>query len=260
MGTAINGQTPSGFVINGNTVNGLASLGKIIYLKESYIEDGLVIHLDGYIPPDGLVWQDISISENHVTLPAGVTYDAQSKGYVFNGTGRGISSKILPLTAGNPEFTVETVYTPSALPSTLMGSCWFGALSYTGNLKTFCVAMDPSLRIFPDFINVTLSSNARMTLGQKQSFSFAKSTSPPGATDNVLVVDNVVRSYTWNSSSGAFAIPQSQLYVGQFWPYGGDNRYLKGTIHSIRIYNRKLTLNEQQHNYTVDAERFGLQI
>jgi len=245
----------------GSEVKKVYNNGELVFSSEpQYVTDGLIMHLDGHTPPSSNVWQDLSPSENHLPLSSGVSYDPDAKGYVFNGTSRSVSSKNLALPTGNFPFTVETVFKAGRkVGASHEGICWFGGTSITPGIMCSMFIFN-GMKYQPSFMNVEFLSNSPVIAGKTECASFAKSDGDFRATDYSLLFNNNQMPYTWSGSGlgGTFQIPASPLYVGQAWPYSMTYRYLYGTIHNIRIYNRQLTLEEQQRNYAIDKKRFNI--
>lgn len=62
-----------------------------------------------------------------------------------------------------------------------------------------------------------------------------------------------------NGSTGAWgALTSGSTYIGIKNPAASSSYPLNGKIYSIRIYNRKLSLAEMQHNQLVDNNRFNI--
>ena len=234
--------------------------GELVFSSEpQYVTDGLIMHLDGHTTPSGNVWIDLSAEENHVTLNPAVTYDSTLKGYVFNGGQTGVSLKNLALPSGNFPFTMEMVFNIAFGPATSSyGMCWFGNATSASNGRITAMHYYGDRRIVVNFTNTTIVNDARITFGKIGASSFAKSSGDIGTFDYSFLVDGVKYPYTWLDSSGNMAIPNSPLTIGQGFPYNPPFRHMTGTIHSVRIYNRQLTLDEQKHNYSIDEKRFNI--
>lgn len=242
---------------------------KEIPILDNYITEGLIIHLDGYDEPVGNVWKDRSINKNDVVIEnfdkdKGSYYDSKTKGYVFNTIGipstRGVSLKELGI-SGNNEFTVEVVFSPHAYNKDMIsGLLHFGDSPLTGTGKTFSITFDEKAdKVIITFTNVHFTNlGSGYKFDSLQSVSFAHETGNMTMNQNTgqsLVIDGEVQPYK-ATASATINLTNSKLYVGQAGVFNNQFRGFIGTIHSIRIYNRQLSVDEQMKNYEIDKNRF----
>lgn len=259
-----------GRLIGKNSYIVKSSVSKDKIILDDYVEDGLLLHYDGYDRPKEDVWLDSSNNHNDLILEnfskdKGSYYDSKNKGYVFNTIGtpttRGISKQVLGIT-GNNEFTVETVFSVHGHnEGTSSGLLHFGDSPLTVNGRTFSFALDNDNKIRFSFTNVSFENTSLIYgLDKIQAVSFAHETG------NIVVNQTTGHSVLINGENAIYKaggsininLTNSKLYVGQNGPYNNEFRGFIGTIHSIRIYNRCLTLEEQMQNYKVDLTRFKI--
>lgn len=246
-----------------------SNVSKEKVILDDYVEDGLIVHYDGYDSPEENVWIDKSSNHNDLIIEnfssdKGSYYDKKSKGYVFNTIGtpstRGISKQDLGIT-GNNEFTVEVVFSVHSYnEDTSLGILHFGDSPLTVDGRTFNLSLDEDNdRVKFSFANVAFSNvSTTYELDKIQAVSFAHEIGNMvinQTTGQSVLIDGEIASYEADGTT-TINLVNSKLYVGQNGPYNNEFRGFIGTIHSIRIYNRFLTLEEQKQNYKIDLTRF----
>lgn len=259
-----------GRLIGKNTYAIKSNVVKEKIILDNYVEDGLLVHLDGYDSPEENVWFDRSLNHNDLVIEnfskdKGSYYDNKNKGYVFNTIGkpstRGISKHELGIT-GNNEFTVEVVFSIHGYDTTETGILHFGVSPLIGDGKTFNLYPDKDKnKIRFSFTNIyftNMESTYHLDSIQAVSFAHEKGNIVNNQTTGQSVLINGYNESYKAYGTTSINLSDSKLYVGQNGPFNGEFRGFIGTIHSIRIYNRALTLDEQLKNYKVDITRFKI--
>lgn len=248
-----------------------SNVSKEKVILDDYVEDGLIVHYDGYDSPEENVWIDKSNNHNDLiienfTSDKGSYYDRKSKGYVFNTIGapstRGISKQALGITDNN-EFTVEVVFSVHGYnEDTSSGILYFGDSPLTTSGRTFMLGLDKDEnKIRFSFTNAAfVNDSLTYQLDKIQAVSFAHEKG------NMVLDQGSGQSVLINGESATYKadgnvninLINSKLYVGQNGVLNNEFRGFIGTIYSIRVYNRYLTIEEQIQNYKIDITRFKI--
>ena len=213
-------------------------------VPSGYVTDGLIFFLDGLQFATSSEWKDI-IGGNVFALN-NCSINADNNGVVFNGsTSYGVMDGAV---SNNFEGeTIEIALTKSAdiinktafcqpyLNNSVGISMRFGYEA--ANRPRFAMGLDGVTRNFY-YTNITqnknvISGNADMVIVNGTTLTLTHST------------------YYSKNTTG-------KTYVGAHATTGNLTGYYNGTIHAIRIYNRKLTQAEILQNQTADAARYSL--
>jgi hypothetical protein len=227
---------------------------------KDYILDGLILCLEGINKPVFGEWPDSSGTDNHVRLinfTGGNRYDEANSGYVFAGwPAYGVSNKMSNI-VGSQALTIEIVFNWSG---TVVGAgaapLWFGNESIaTGNGVAYWFT---SFYRGVSFVNFDMSvPMADVPVGQMNALSFSRAAGSSNVTtDRAFLVNG--NPHPGNANTGNVNIGNSTIKIGYGQPWSGDNRPFIGTIHAVRVYNRRLTEAEQLHNYAADVRNYDL--
>lgn len=202
-----------------------------------YITDGLIFWLDGiYKGNDPTRWKDL-IGHKVFTL-TGCTF--QDRGVYFGGVGSGIYAG-----AVSEDYLTDTIE---------------AAVTGLGNQQTILCSPYNSQTMTRPGISLITGQKTPATGFVIAGSNNSHKTIDGDARWKTLSVneDRVVR----NLSNGTFTgtnwwVPPSETSttIGR---RNEDNYMFKGTMHCLRIYNRKLTEEEMKFNQQVDNERFNL--
>lgn len=204
------------------------------YDEYGYIAAGKVFHIDGINKGnDSTKWTELI---NEYTFPYNAHTTLSSTGVVFDGKSGSyiISDQSLPLnTFKADECTIECVFEITS------GRCFFSSGSNT---------------------NIIFSINNNLFVF------YAGSTSNNAWTPTSLTGKNTVSlsdSYGYQNGTALVATTTASLNQGSGKMSLGGRSYgsafpITGTLHCIRIYNRKLTVEEIINNQQVDNTRFSL--
>ena len=196
-----------------------------------YIQDGLVFWLDGIDKgPNEGYWTDLKggcqysyPASGTTVLDKGVEFTSQVTMHLASGT-----------VPNNSGYTIEVCFVKS------------GGGSPTGIFSIESGATSGS-------IAVAINNNKNMFM-QRQKCILENPT-----LDSLSMYSYNLDVCCVNGNQGTFtgtdywSVGQNNVGVGAI--YG--TRGIIGIIHSIRIYNRKLSLLEMKHNQSIDSQRFG---
>lgn len=225
------GNSEVGKVYVGSTEIEKIYLGnELVYSQEpaSYITDGLVFHLDGIEKGNTTgTWTD---------LVAGIVFTNTNvvsidKGWQFDGTAYFYSTQVF---AGSANHTVEVCFKPTGTSNYGLFACG------TQTQYNCCFYRNNNSITFLQRSNIY---NIPVSAGNVYSISLNLSN---GLCNGVVKTKGSSTDYWGNSN----------FYVGK----RSAGNYFVGEIYSIRIYNRRLTSEEQLNNFKVDNIRFELGI
>ena len=91
--------------------------------------------------------------------------------------------------------------------------------------------------------NITMAANEKKTI----------TTVVDADTDIITIYDNGVLATTLSQSISS----QTLNYIHLFQSSTTNGRTLNGTIFSLRLYNKALTMSEIKANYEIDVQRYG---
>lgn len=194
-----------------------------------YITDGLIFMLDGI--EKGNVegtWKDliggITFTNNNVT--------STEYGWSFNGSSSSFYSTTV--LTGSENHTVEVCFKPKTTGT----YCVFACNNQTANNMMFYKSNSNIVFLQrKNIYSLSLSANTpqSVSLNLNQGLHNGSAKSKSSSTDY------------WNNSN---------FWVGR----RATGNYFNGEIYAIRFYNRRLTQEEQSHNFNVDNERFELDL
>ena len=194
------------------------------YTIDDYVQDGLIFQLDGIVKGETAgSWTDL-VSGN-VLAPEGSPVST-NKGWTFDGNSRFHRTRWLQ-TDTNCTLEISGVFT-SGNGVFMLYSAASGQVILYG--KRFLARIASTSEDF--YTSTPFSASMNMDRCVKNS------------------------SVTSTVSTTAYNTGYAETSVGKYANATG----LVGTIYAIRVYNRKLTLDEQKNNIKVDSKRFGFNI
>ena len=230
------------------------------YQTDSYVQDGLVVHLDGIRNVGANRLHDSSAKywENlaNPTNPAAITSNASSgwrdDGYYFAWNSSASYARLMynvpAMTQATFEFACDnlgaTQYTPS-----------WGCTFFSGtNDQRVCTVDANTIRFKAD--QWTGSSNYRPSISS-WSWKQASFTLGSSGNDNFKSYDSgTFKESKSAGTTGEKTIPATQWMVASRIGQTDNARQFKGVMKSFRVYNRALTAEEVAANATIDAARF----
>lgn len=218
----------------GNTEVRKAYLGSTVvyegdnkeYTIDDYVKDGLIFQLDG-IEKGETAGSWTELVSGNVLAPDGNPI-ATDKGWTFDGNSRFHRTRWLQ-TDANCTLEVSGVFTSGYGVFMLYNTASGQIILY--NNRFLCRVATTSENLYTD---TPFSASFNMDRCIKNSS-----------------VTSAVSTTIYNSG-------YAETSVGKYT--GSANSGLVGTIYAIRVYSRKLTLDEQKNNIKVDSKRFGFNI
>lgn len=199
-----------------------------------YITDGLIFWLDG-INRGGVAgqWTDL-IGGKAFTL---FNVTELANGVFFSASGYGTHDG--PISDNWADETIEIAT---------------ASMSYA-NKCILCPAQSSPVGI--GFITASSGGHFNLNLdGEKiRKWTGLTTASRVSANNSYAVVNGASRARSTEDSWGGNTT--GTTYLGRRY-VSSASRYMNGTLHSLRIYNRHLSIAEMQANQSVDAARFNL--
>lgn len=247
--TPANGQSHRRLIWNWRMKRGLRTVGD--YTVADYVQAGLVAHYDG-IQNLGVDnrhdattrnWRDLSGRDNTATPSSNASPTWGTDGYVF--AGNNYYRMDLDVTLGDV-FTVQ---------SAVDFDCSKQIKPYPN-----IVAVKSDYGIFTRNTGNTLEWKADEWSGGDWT---SRSTQANWAGDYLTAIMTMDKQYLFSGTAYANAaarpsvvsMPGYRWSIGTAWA-GANDRYMVGTVKSVRFYNRALTPEELVWNRKVDDARF----
>ncbi len=198
-----------------------------------YITDGLIFHLDG-IDKGGTAnaWTDLV---SGMVLTGTATFS--DNGVTFDGVNVLHSDTELPQDSAEPLFTVEICCSDVSTKGIVFASRTHIPVT------AVCVNLSTGQFFNANAVNSIPSAVIPQT--------FTCSVNATSRLLNGMLVTGYGNMNAW--SNGGTNVG------GRKWPNSNTNGII-GTVHSIRVYNRRLTEEEMLHNQVIDMKRFNLNI
>jgi hypothetical protein len=226
-----------------------------ILSTSNYEENGLILHCDAINNTENghsnntTTWKDISGNSNdgvltnfNFTSTSGWT----SKGLVFDGVDDGVyvGDKLINLFKTNNTIEMVIKFDESGRDILVGNYNYVNTLNYEKdwNDVVFITLNYPEYNGFSTDI---------LSTGNIKSLSFAFDKTQ----NKIILKNNNALFYTFSSPLiGSYSYDWKSGWFGK--DYRTGTTVLKGTIYSIRVYNRVLNDNEIEKNYEVDKARF----
>ena len=212
------------------------------YTTDDYVKDNIKLQLDGIDNKDESKWSDLSEQNNNGTI-SGAT--KQDTGYYFDGSNDYVSFKQMNYN----NVTVEATITPQISDNSERDII----VNYEGG--------GYGLHIKNGYINAEFYINGSYrSIQSLDKYEVGKTYIVQATYDGKemkLYVNNKLQNTV--SIIGTIGVPSDNtvIMLGSN-PRGtsANGNYFKGTIHSVRVYDRTLTLDELYKNYNSDEKRF----
>lgn len=210
-------------------------------LKENYVTNGLIFHLDGINKGTGADWVDLVGGLQFTKQGINSAFTSNSWNFPGNKGDYLIYTGSLDSIGGSDDFTVEVCYNNSSDSSKMFV---FGCGHESGT-KYPLYYHDGT---YITWIQGGYTYNANsMTGNSKYTVSLNNNS---GLVNGQLIQKTSSTDY-WDSANKDFRIGSASTGTA-------SQHSMKGDIYSIRIYNRRLSQNEQLQNQRVDNIRFNL--
>ena len=212
-------------------------------IKENYVTNGLIFHLDGINKGTGADWVDL-IGGIQLNLRTGYECTSTLNSWSFPGnnnyylsSANGAWSSI----GGSDDFTVEVCY------NNLNNSARTFLFGFGGNYTSK----------YPIFYH-----DGTYITWMQSGYTYNASSMTGNAKYTVSLNNNsgLVNGQTIQktSSTDYWDVDHTDIRIGSASSGGAAGAPAKGDIYSIRIYNRRLSQSEQLQNQRVDNIRFNL--
>jgi hypothetical protein len=246
-----------------SAVNWLQSTNKYFLLNNGYeniVTDGLVLNLDAgwwnSYPTTGTTWTDLSGNNLNGTLTNGPTFNSANSGsIVFDGIDDYLTTTSFSLANTNNQISFDF---------------WIKVTSPLGNVQT--IFADGSQNNTIGYLFFYYNTNGSIT------YQFARTTTRSQVSTVIFSSEfintwvNVVITTDYVSKEIKFyrnsTLLSTQTMVDAQFPslnnvkfigsYSARSNYGKGTLPSMRIYNRALSASEVLQNFNAQRSRFGL--
>lgn len=246
----------------------------IIYINpfafSGIVTNGLILHLDAgnsaSYPGSGTTWTDLSGNGNNGTLVNGVGYNAANGGsLVFDGVNDYCNvSETANMT---PQIlTVECIFKVTSDVNTgVFGNPAFQYLIFRQNTRT---SSFEAYTIGYSETSRSISATATPSGGFQYSIGSPNNTVLLNLVYFVSVVFDATTMFLYLNGSLVATAPKASginyrsdhtLKIGRTVPVGTSwDAAFNGSIYSVKIYNRVLTLQEIQQNFNATRGRFGI--
>lgn len=228
---------------------------ELVWTKtKTYIKDGLQLWLDGIEntrnghSTSTYSWHDLSGNKYDFSLYAGSgpAYSKENCLEFANSVYRCENTTLQSLMTNSEEKTIEVVCSIST-ENTTAKTIFLGGISSSPN-----AGMGLWYRPASNGMCVSGSSSCYSTTDVTNPHTYCAVYSKGAKTGADFYQDNVKK----NVSGGGTMANQYVTIGGR--KYDTNYYQFKGEIYSIRVYDRKLTQEEREHNRKIDKERFGL--
>lgn len=236
----------------------------------SIVRDGLVLHLDAAnpksYPGSGTSWVDLSGNGNHVTLYNGVTFSNGSLiGDGVDAYGR--TNSTLDLTSTNAITVISAWKMPTTTSTGILyehtvtwnvvnsgyGGFGLGPNSQgSGNVANWIHVQVQGNVGYGGRNTPTPDSTAFQHYAAIHDFTATALNETVNHINGALVTTTGGTSYTANNT-GNFG--NDHLYL---WTRGGTASFNSGSLSFLKIYNRRLTLDEIKIDFEATRGRYGI--
>ena len=245
-----------------------ASLATLKYQPGDYVQDGLVVHLDGIAnagadkphDPDAAVWANLADASNPAAITTNAATGWRDDGYYFCWDSSSSKPSHAQLVSAAPSMTQATfefaVDAQAATQPTVNGSkAWASTIFSATNDQKVCFNDTAAANLVFKADQWT-GGNNRPTVsawGWKQaSFTLASS----GAGNFKSYDSGTFKTSASAGSTGVNTIPATRWMLATNIKQIDSGRQFVGTVRAFRIYNRALTADEVAQNAAIDAARF----
>lgn len=204
-----------------------------------YIQEGLILQYDGYISPNGGLWEDMSPSKNHSTVPAGYTWKDNAL----------ISDNTVKMLTTINNFTVNNNMTFSITFKLDNKTATHPLFAYRQSMGSDLFIYNSSNDIIMDLSG---SQNRRIIFNKLQvNKIYRLDVTISGATETTYI------------NGKKIGVTTAQVQANKNIPLNifgetSNNYSTPGSIYGIQVYNKVLTDKEIEANYKLDQQRFGI--
>lgn len=243
------------------TENGLSyELLSEDYSLNGYVQNGLILHYDGYKAPYKLendyYWKDISGNQNDGILN---NFDSNSGWQIDNIYFDGVNDYIKISTLDLSQYKDITIYASFSIVTNTEGATGIIGTSHTGNGRIF-FGYSSSNQCSQNFLAPDTWINFNCNLENNKKYSMAdvyKGTNTEK--NNLIYLNGIFKIKDTTTMTTSWSTPD--LVIGK--AFGISNfltahPYANIKLYNIMIYNRALTQSEIIQNYKLDQKRYGI--
>jgi hypothetical protein len=242
----------------------------------SVIRDGLILYLDAANPKSypgtGTTWFDLSNSKNNVTLYNGVTFDSSRKSFTFDGINDYAKTNGVVEVSGTNKVTVMYFLRVKAYPTPGINfsilhelgtnfnsiiNCFIG--SYADNSISQDYQIFASLRGNAGY-NIAIYDKTLLNDLDWHNICFIHDTSQTSK-ENLIYTEGTIQKENFNPISGFDSNNTQNFASGQslyFASRAGTQGFSNVEIAAILVYNRTLTAQEINNNFTAMRGRYDI--
>ena len=224
-----------------------AAPGVTPVMPSGYVTNGLVFFLDGKQLVSASAWTDIiggktftlhncSLGTNGIVFDGSTSY-GEYNGAVSSDWANETIEAVITYTGTSADFQKMSLFNQAMINNTLGAGMNFG--NNGNNLIRVCMAADGTTRVLLQF---TFDNTHKPKYISRSS---------------AKLVANGTESNASGGSTSYGANASGKTMLGARRTSGDPVNKFNGTIHAIRIYNKKLTVDEMISNQQTDAVRYG---
>ena len=216
--------------------------------NNEYIQDGLILHYDGYVSPNNGVWKDVSGNGNDGIISGFDETSWKEKYISFDGIDDVVfSEKNLGL-SGDAEFTMCAVASWNGSSWSTDWPSYMGINSFGNNVGLSMSIKDgqPAL----DFWNLRYRANNALNVQQIYQICLTKQSGSINDTSKIYINGELVAGT--GNSTGSPNIMDAKAVVGRL----DANRWTNANIYNVMYYDRALSEQEIKQNFQIDEKRF----
>lgn len=245
-----NGTLTGTFKYNGNKITEIDQQNNTITHAE-YIKEGLIVHYDGINNTGSghsntaTKWKDLSENNNDGTLQGFETVTWGNSGLNFNGTTNFVNTALNPKQELGGNFTISTSINMTEVNN--YRDVW----GYHGGFAGIVLQCEG------DALDAAYGNGSAW-----QTNMTIKTSEILNKTVTVTILyeqGKKTTTYINGNKIGEAAVTGDIAHTEIFWVGKGfeaPERYFKGSINNVLIYNRVLTESEIIYNYNIDSSRF----
>ncbi len=238
----------------------MASFAALKYQTSDYVQDGLVVHLDGIRnvgakrahDSSAKHWENLANPTNPATIKSSASSGWRDDGYYFVYDSSASYARLMytvpAMTSATFEFACDNLGGTQHTPS-------WGCTFFSGtNDQRVCTISATSIRFKADQWTGSSSYRPSISSWSWKQASFTIGSSGDG---NFKSYDSgTLKESKSAGSTGVNGIPDTRWMVASNVKQTDAQMQFKGVMKAFRIYNRALTADEVAANAAIDAARF----
>ena len=229
------------------------------YQTDAYVQDGLIVHLDGIRnvgankahDSDATDWVNLANPTNPAAITANASTGWRDDGYYFAWNSSASYAQLVTATPAMTQASFEFVFGGDWSSQT--AKSWGPHFISGSDDQKICMGTAASPLIFKE--DAWTGDSARP---QISNWSWKQASFTLGSVSNGIKMydQGVGKGSTTRATAEEGSIPATRWMVGSRIGQTDSGRQLTGIMKSVRIYNRALTADEVATNAVIDAARF----